>query len=664
MTLNWVQLTLTENEQPMEKQRIQDLQTQLAAIPLGDSTDRADLLVQLARSIFMEDPTKAIDASGESLEISERLQYQKGIAYGLYHLGFGQYLKSDHEKAMGTLLKAKQAMAELGETNGMGLVLGALAGVNLSVGDYEKALSCSFIALNKHRESGDRNNEGWLLHGLGGGYHEMGDFSRAQEFHEQALALFEDIDLDVGRARALSGLGTVHQSRQDYKQALTFHHRSLKKFNEAGDEFGQSRALNDIGVILQEMGDFDQSREHLLRSLEIRERFGNKQAMSTCLINLGRLSLADGEETKALSYAQRALDIAEEIKARPRVFQANLVLSEIQSVLGNPEAALQHYKSYEQIKEQVTGDQAKLRMTNLQLGFEMEKAQQEAEISRLKNVELKEKNQQLKALLDELHTAQAQLIQSEKMAVLGSLVAGLLHEFNTPLGTISGSNDVSSRCLKRIHEVAADGHPEILSNKQFAKALKILERNHDVMEVATDRIGQITQSLKGFTKLDGSAVDYMDMNQSLTHTLTLLEYEFRNRVEVTCEFGEIPTLFTDPKAVSQVLMTLLKNAGEAISGTGIITVSTRIENQRIFVEIRDTGAGMAPETVKCLFEPSFSGQGERIKSGFGMMAAYNVLQNNGGGIEVESELGIGTCVRIWLPMREAWSQNDGVRGSQ
>jgi len=171
---------------------VQELESQLASLSGDDSPERVDLLILLTRAIFIDDPPRAIDVCRESLEMSRRLDYEKGEAFGLYHLGFGEYLRSNHEKAMAVLLESEQLMKSLGELNGMGLVQGAMAGIHLSLGDYDRSLSSSFEALKIHRQTGDHPNVGWLLHGIGGGYHEMGDYPRALQYHREAHDLFEE----------------------------------------------------------------------------------------------------------------------------------------------------------------------------------------------------------------------------------------------------------------------------------------------------------------------------------------------------------------------------------------------------------------------------------------------------------------------------------------
>jgi signal transduction histidine kinase len=628
-----------------------ELEQKLAELGEGDSPERVDLLIELARAVYIEDQDKARRACSNALEMARRLDYEKGVAHSLYLKGFGEYLRSDLDQAMATLLKAEQLMKAQEDENGRGLVLGIMSGIHLSLGDYEKALACSFEALRIHRRCGDRLDEGWLLHGIGGGYQEMGDYPRALQYHQETLKVMDELDLDVGRARAYTGMGTVHQSLGDNEKALEYHRRSLDLFRRLNNGFGESRALNDIGVILQETGQFEESRKHHLRALELREKFGNKQAVSTSLINLGKLLVDEGKPEEALDVVLRALDIAEEIKAKPRIFQAHMVLSEICYDMKDPGAALVHYKIYQQIKEEVVGDQAKTRLKNLELSFEMEKADQEAEISRLKNVELREKNDQLEALLEELNETQLQLVQSEKMAALGSLVAGLLHEVNNPLGAINGVNDVATRCVLRIRNWVDEEYPVALENAKFAQALEILERDQRVTKEAAARISQIVQSLKGFVRLDSSSLESADLNQGLQYTLTLLEHEFHGRIKVVLDLGDIPRVITDMREINQVFMTLLKNAGEAIEDKGTVTVRTAIEDSRVLVEISDTGAGMDEATLNSLFTPSFSGRGARVKSGLGLPAAYNIVKKAGGDIEAESEMSRGTTMRVWLPFR-------------
>ena len=141
-------------------------------------------------------------------------------------------------------------------------------------------------------------------------------------------------------------------------------------------------------------------------------------------------------------------------------------------------------------------------MHKLQIGFEVQHAEKEAEIARLKNVELREKNERLEQLLKELQEAQSQLVQAEKMAALGKLVAGLVHEINTPLGAGNSAIDVADRCMKKMEHLqdSCDSLVDLCSSGKLQSLLERVQENHSVARSANDRITKIVSNLKSFSR--------------------------------------------------------------------------------------------------------------------------------------------------------------------
>ena len=145
------------------------------------------------------------------------------------------------------------------------------------------------------------------------------------------------------------------------------------------------------------------------------------------------------------------------------------------------------------------------RIHKLQVGFEVQKAEKEAEIERLKNVELQEKNERLGELLRELRATQSQLVQSEKMAAIGKLVAGMVHEMNTPLGASNSAIDVSDRCIDKITDLQSTCE-SFEGLEQLESLLEHVQKNQRITRAANDRISHILANLKSFIRLDGSEV--------------------------------------------------------------------------------------------------------------------------------------------------------------
>ena len=624
----------------------------LAQHPARDR-ERVDLLNAAGEGLAVDDPRQALNYAAEALQLAETLSYERGRGYALGVSGFAHYMLSDHEQAGPLFFQAKEIMEELGEAEGLARVLSGLASVQQSLGNFEQAFSYAFQALKILEKVGNQRGVGWCLNGIGTGYHEMGDYQKAIDYQLRSLEIFEKFDEKVGEARALCGIGTIYQSLGDAELARLYHLKSLDIFRAINNRIGEARALNDLGLIFQSLGDLEQARSYLEEARQIRVQIGNRQAESTSLINLGKLYLQQEQLEEALELLHRALEIAEAIKVKPRIYQAHQALSLVYEKYGDLAKALAHYKAFQEVRDEVSGDEAGARLRNLQIAFEIEKSQREAEITRLRNVELKEKNEQLEKLLAELQATQGQLIQSEKMAALGSLVAGIAHEINTPIGAIKSAADVSGRCIATIAASLqrAPSLEALQQDKQFVRALKALEDNNGVSDTASERILKIVKSLKSFTRLDQAEFQKADLHEGLESALTLLEPELRERIEVQRAYGDIPLVYCYQGEINQVFMNLLTNAAEAIKGRGIISIHTSRSGAReVAVQIRDNGVGIPESRLGDLFTPKFSREGARVKAGIGLFASYNIIQKHRGQIKVASRPGEGSSFTVVLPI--------------
>jgi len=266
-------------------------------------------------------------------------------------------------------------------------------------------------------------------------------------------------------------------------------------------------------------------------------------------------------------------------------------------------------------------------------------------------VKLKDEKDRLQQLVEELQATQVQLVQSEKMAALGKLVAGVVHEMNTPIGAINSATDVFHRSINNLAEVLESSQTldEIKSNKRLQNSLKVLQKNVPVTKAASKRITRIVDSLKSFACLDEAGFQKTDIHEGLESTLTLLEYDFTEQITVVKKFADIPPVACYPAELNQVFMHLLTNAAQAIIGTGTITVRTFIKNGNVYIEIADTGIGISPEKMEQLFEPGFTKKGPRMKAGLGLFTSYNIVQKHRGEIKVESKVGKGSTFSVILP---------------
>lgn len=253
----------------------------------------------------------------------------------------------------------------------------------------------------------------------------------------------------------------------------------------------------------------------------------------------------------------------------------------------------------------------------------------------------------------EIQETRSQLVQSEKMAALGNLVAGVAHEINTPLGAINSNTDLGLRALKKLNssiDLLRESIPDSRL-KDVDRYLKALMETNSTSHMAADRIVRIVRSLRNFARLDEAELKRADLHEGIDSTLTLLLHETKHRIEIVKEFGEIPEIECYPNQLNQVFMNLLVNASQAIEGSGRITISTRKKGTSIVLTFADTGRGIAKENLEHIFDPGFTTKGVGVGTGLGLSIVYRIIADHNGEISVKSEPGKGTTFTIRLPIR-------------
>ncbi len=265
-----------------------------------------------------------------------------------------------------------------------------------------------------------------------------------------------------------------------------------------------------------------------------------------------------------------------------------------------------------------------------------------------------------KATLD-LRASHVQLVQQEKMAALGRLVAGIAHEMNTPSGTINSNSDTLSRSLKVVEAIVHDMEsPEsIRENKRLTQVLTLLEDIARINRLACERIVGIVGSLRNFARLDEAALQVADLHAGIDSTLTLVRHELKNRITVVKEYGDIPPVRCHPNQINQVFMNLLVNASQSIRGKGEIRIRTFIEGDIVGVQVSDSGVGIPPENLSKIFDPGFTTKGVGVGTGLGLSICFKIAQDHHGGIEVESEPGRGSTFTLRLPTGRSDDRSSG-----
>ena len=265
-----------------------------------------------------------------------------------------------------------------------------------------------------------------------------------------------------------------------------------------------------------------------------------------------------------------------------------------------------------------------------------------------------------------LKETQGQLLQSEKLASIGQLAAGVAHEINNPIGFVYSNLGTLQRYLTDLLGLitAYESAESNIADAAVVEKLQAMKKKADLVFLREDitalmsesrdgitRVKDIVQNLKDFSHADaGDEWHWATLQQGLDSTLNIVWNELKYKCEVVKEYAVIPDIECLPSQLNQVFMNMLVNAGHAIEERGTITIRTGTEQDQVWVEIEDTGKGIEPQNLKRIFDPFFTTKPVGTGTGLGLSLTYNIVQKHNGRLEVDSVVGQGTRFRIWLPI--------------
>jgi PAS domain S-box-containing protein len=266
-------------------------------------------------------------------------------------------------------------------------------------------------------------------------------------------------------------------------------------------------------------------------------------------------------------------------------------------------------------------------------------------------------------LIKQLGQAHQQLLQSEKLASVGQLAAGMAHEINTPIGFVkSNLNTLQKYMLDLISVVTSYEQTESQLNAESQKKIDALKKTIDysfmqddvesVFEESNDgirRVAQIVQDLKDFSHVGQHDWCWANVEQGLESTIRVIWNDLKYKATVIKEYGAIPEIECIPSQLNHVFMNLMVNAVQAIERQGYITVRTGFDGEGVYVDISDTGIGIPEDKLEQIFDPFFTTKPVGHGTGLGLSISYGIVRQHLGRIEVTSKAGVGSTFRVWLP---------------
>jgi signal transduction histidine kinase len=635
---------------------------------LGNATgshERIDAMNDLAWALWRIDAARARELASTALELSRRSDrdgapYQRGIGYSLRALGWHELSLSNFDAALEYSLDAAGILETVNDRFGLADALNTIGLVYWSLGDYARGLEHLLRSSKLRQEIGSRNGQASSLNNIGAIHTTLGEFSQALDYYLRSLKLQQELGSDSGEAIALGNIGEVYLRLGDPHKGLEYLEQSLEIVRRVGDHAAEADVLNCIGEAYHMLGALDLALENYTASNRISAAHGFRSAESVSLKNMGRLHLSRGESRHAVELLEQALAIAVELKTRPLVQTIHHELATARRQMGDLCGAIDNLEESFRIREEVLGgdSEKKIRMMLAEQNGVGESDR--AELERLREEEFRR-------TLEELRQSQTQLMQSEKMASLGQLTAGIAHEINNPINFVAGNigslrRDVDevigtlARYVDRVRELGlenefaeAEEHREEIQMEDLIEEIGLLISG---IEEGASRTAEIVKGLRNFSRADEGALKMADLNEGLDSTLILLRSKFFGRIEVERIYGEIPLVECYAGQINQVFMNLIANAVQAIEGEGKIRIVTECYGDCVRIRIRDTGPGMPADVREKIFDPFFTTKKAGEGTGLGLSICNRIVRRHSGTLSVESEPGNGTEFIVTLPVSQ------------
>ncbi|MDW7694174.1 two-component regulator propeller domain-containing protein [Flammeovirgaceae bacterium SG7u.111] len=317
------------------------------------------------------------------------------------------------------------------------------------------------------------------------------------------------------------------------------------------------------------------------------------------------------------------------------------------------------------LEEKVQERTVELLEKNGEISSQNEELQSQQEELQMQQEELAVQNEELLTTLHKLKLAQSKLVQSEKMASLGLLTAGIAHEINNPINFIKSSIHGLQLIISQFTKVSelyaqvnvSNADEKLLEIEQYKKELKFdmmmdkAEKVTQHIDTGVNRTAEIVKGLRSFSRLDIQTFIAFDLEEAIDNTLLLINHLLENKIEVFRNYEKVPMVECSPGQINQVLMNILVNAAQSIDGEGSIFISLQEQGANAIIKVKDSGIGIPPENLKKVFDPFFTTKEVGSGTGMGLSSALGIVEEHNGSFQVDSKVGEGTTIIITLPFK-------------
>lgn len=661
---------------------------------VGAVTVYIDSLMGLATaSLKAGDASQSIALATEAFNLSQESNYGKGVATSCNHFGSMKLQQGDVEGAVEYLNEAVEHAKPLNSQVLDYSIYSNLGIAYMLQGEFGEALRYFAQTLKQCKDSGHKTGEALTCINIANLYTGQGNYPKALEHTYAALTIYQELGDEPSIGYALGMLGDINKELGHYNVAAEYYAKVLEQRQANSDLFGEATACYQLGSVTALLGNHDKAAEYLLRALEICEAKGYISLMANVFLELGelhtlqgryqdaeealqlgskhaetsghkhlhnkfllyngRLEVARNQPDMALPLLLSGFELATELGLEDDLCKLSLLLSQCYEELGKTAEALKYYKQYHELNQKLQGAESTRLIASMQYSHQIEQKTQEAEIERLKHVELKK-------AYDELKQAQTRLVQQEKLVSLGRLVTGIAHELQNPLNFVTNFSSLSLEMVEELNTIT--------DKEERAEIIQDIVDNLAKVNVHGNRAGAIVKGMLELKRDRNGAPQPLLLSRLVNEFVPLAWNNYRSK----CTDLKVDILIFPPEKevaarvvsvdLGRALISIVNNALDAVRESvavqgdmykPTIQVTLAAEGDNALITITDNGQGIPKDKLVLIFEPFYTtkttGSGN---IGLGLSLAHDMIVAQGGGIKVDSEPGFGTSFTISLPLAE------------
>ena len=568
------------------------------------------------------------------------------------------------------------------------------------LGNYSEALAAYLQSADAAKNTGDPVHMATSYTAMADIYALINDFNNAKIYYADGIAMSKSLDSSI-LAPAILNEGEAFRNNKQFDSARLCYEEADKIFDKLNSPLGRAYALGNLGLVYASMGQNNLAVRDINQAILVMEANQANDAICEYLNSMSDIYAGKGDTANALSYAKRSFELAQKYQLKKQMSDGSKTLSMLFEKNKEPGNALEYYKTYIIYRDSLNNIDKQRSVDSLQRVFEVSRQQikldevnrqkQEQKIflfaslivlaiivglvivlmrnnrqkqkayrllSKEKAVTEEQRDLANKTLL-ELKRAQAHLVQSEKMASLGQLSAGIAHEIQNPLNFVTNFSELNTELISELQEENRKGNVDAVDDLSTE-----LRNNAEKINYHGRRADAIVKGMLEHTRGGDPEKKPTNINALVDEYFRLAYLSFRAKdktltVATHTNFDPgIDEVNIVPQEIARVLLNLVNNAFYAVSARAkdlpgkyepTVTVSTKMQDNRVLISVKDNGTGIPPQIKEKIFQPFYTTKGPGVGTGLGLYLSYEIVKAHGGEIKVDSEEGVGSEFTVAFP---------------